>query len=458
MTLIATLIIFVLLILGIMKKINLNLLLLGETLLILIFLTITKGSVLGEATTGNMILDMFAYIANYLASNIGGVVFSMIFVSAYVEVMKHLGATTRLANTLSKAVGKIHSRPVVIGLVILISALMRTCITSGPAEVILLLATFYPVMLACGCSVETACAAILVSNAICWGPADPIDLAASKLMGIEVNMAEWFIRYQLPVFCVIFLVAIIVFLIIYRSFDAKHATMTDPEMTTSADGGQAPGIYALLPLLPLVIMLVFSPFCLKMISIDINGAVTLSLMITMIVVAICSAGSKTGEKAAHKMTMTEIITSFVAGFCDSMKGLGMTVLFAMLFAASLNSIGGMAVIAEALMKMKMAPLLLILIVCIFSGVINIVVGSFIGALSIAEPIAATVAAATGISAPLMCFFVVISCGAGCICSPVNPMVLILSKKMNTMELIKRVAAPIWCGVLAAIIFGTLVLV
>ena len=53
-----------------------------------------------------------------------------------------------------------------------------------------------------------------------------------------------------------------------------------------------------------------------------------------------------------------------------------------------------------------------------------------------------------------------------ICSPVNPMVLILSKKMNTMELIKmntmelikRVAAPIWCGVLAAIIFGTLVLV
>ncbi|MGX8715275.1 MAG: hypothetical protein ACSW8A_05935, partial [Lachnospiraceae bacterium] len=146
MTLIATIIIFVLLILGIMKKINLNLLLLGETLLILIFLTITKGSGLGEATTGSMILDMFAYIANYLASNIGGVVFSMIFVSAYVEVMKHLGATTRLANALSKAVGKIHSRPLVIGLVILISALMRTCITSGPAEVILLLATFYPVM------------------------------------------------------------------------------------------------------------------------------------------------------------------------------------------------------------------------------------------------------------------------------------------------------------------------
>ena len=187
MALLVTLIIFILLILGIMKKINLNLLLLGETMLILIYLTITKGSVLGDATTGNAVMDIFAYIANYLATNIGGVVFSMVFVSAYVEVMKHLGATTKLASILSGAVGKIHSQTVVIGLVILISALMRTCITSGPAEVILLLATFYPVMLACGCSVETSCAAILVSNAICRGPADPIDLAASKLMGIEVG-------------------------------------------------------------------------------------------------------------------------------------------------------------------------------------------------------------------------------------------------------------------------------
>ena len=447
MALLVTLIIFILLILGIMKKINLNLLLLGETMLILIYMTITKGSVLGDATTGNAVMDIFAYIANYLATNIGGVVFSMVFVSAYVEVMKHLGATTKLASILSGAVGKIHSQTVVIGLVILISALMRTCITSGPAEVILLLATFYPVMLACGCSVETSCAAILVSNAICWGPADPIDLAASKLMGIEVNMAEWFVRYMLPVFFVIFIVAIAVFLLIYRSFDKKHATMSDPEMTVS-ENVQVPALFALLPLLPLIIMLVFSPFCLKMISIDINGAVVLSMVITMIVV-LCF-----GRK---KASLADMITQFVAGFCDSMKTLGLTVLFAMLFATALNSIGGMAVVANALMNMKVAPIVLILIVCIFSGIINIVVGSFIGALSIAEPIAATVAAATGISAPLMCFFVVISCGAGCICSPVNPMVLILSKKMNTMELIKRVAAPIWCGVLAAILFGTIVL-
>ena len=447
MALIVTLIIFGILIAGIMKKINLNLLLLGETFIILLFLTITRGSVLGDATTGNAVMDCFAYVANYLASNIGGVVFSMVFVSAYVEVMKYLGATNRLASILSSGVSKVHSQAVVIGLVILISALMRTCITSGPAEVILLLATFYPVMLACGCSVETACAAILVSNAICWGPADPIDLAASRLMGIEVNMAEWFVRVQVPVFFVIFAVTIIVYLLTYRGFDKKHATYSDPDQSGNREV-EVPGFYALLPLLPLIIMLVFSSFCLKSISVDINGAIVLSMAVTMIAVFCTGKG---------KNSLSNLIMQFIAGFSDSLKGLGMTVLLAMMFAASLNSIGGMAVIADALMSVQIPSLLLVLIVCVFSGVINIVVGSFVGALSIAEPLAAAIAAAAGVEPSLMCFFVVISCGAGCICSPVNPMVLILSKKMNTMELIRRVAAPIWCGVLAAVIFGTLVL-
>ena len=117
----------------------------------------------------------------------------------------------------------------------------------------------------------------------------------------------------------------------------------------------------------------------------------------------------------------------------------------------------MKIIADALMGLNMPPLVLVLVVCVFAWFINVVVGSFVGSLSIAEPIAASVAAATGISAPLMCFLVVIACGAGCVCSPVNPMVMILSKKTDTMDLIKRAGLPIGAGVLAATIFGVLVL-
>lgn len=447
MELVVTLILFAILITGIMKKVNLNLLLLCETFLILIFLTITKGSVMADASTGNVIIDCFAYVGKYLSSNIGGVVFNMAIVSAYVEVMKKIGATETLATLLCRGVSKVKSRALVLTLVVIISTLLRTCITSGPAEVILLLATFYPVMLACGCSVPTACAAILIPNAICWGPADPIDLAASNLMGIEVNMAEWFVNTMLPVWAVIFVVAIVVFIITDKfvfggnESEKVEGQSFDLEIRT-------PVIYAILPMLPLIIMLVFSPFLVKSIAIDINGAVVLSLVLAILLVLIVK------RKEAD---VTGMVTHFCGSFCDSIKGLGMTVLFAMMFAACLNMVGGMNVLANAIMSMNASPVVLVLIVAVFGGLINIVVGSFLGALSIAQPIAATIAAAAGINPALMCFIVVIACGAGCICSPVNPMVLILSEKLNTMELIKCVAAPIWCGVLVASVVGVMFL-
>ena len=447
MALAVTILIFAILIFGILKKVNLNLLLLGESLVILLFLTVTRGSVLGDASTGNKLLDCFAYIANYLAGNIGGVVFSMAIVSAYVDMMKKLGATDTLASILCRGVSKVKARWLVLALVVLISTLLRTCITSGPAEVILLLATFYPVMIRCGCSVGTACAAILIPNAICWGPADPIDLAASKLMGIEVNMTEWFVRYMLPVWAVIFVVAILVFVLSYKSFDKKKFQQAQGEDAVDLTI-RTPKLFALLPMLPLIIMLLFSPFLISSVRIDINGAVVVSVVIAMIVVALFQ-----GKNAG----ITEMVTNFCVGLCDSFRTLGLTVLFAMLFAGCLNTVGGMKIIADALMGLNMPPLVLVLVVCVFALFINVVVGSFVGSLSIAEPIAASVAAATGISAPLMCFLVVIACGAGCVCSPVNPMVMILSKKTDTMDLIKRAGLPIGAGVLAATIFGVLVL-
>lgn len=446
MELAVTLIIFAILIFGVIRKFNLRLLLLGESLIILLYLTITKGSVLGTASTGSLLVDCFAYIANYLAGNIGGVVLTLALVSAYVDLLKSIGATDALAGILCRGVSKVKSKGLVIFLVLLISTFLRTCIASGPAEVMLLLATFFPVMLNCGCSAGTACAAILIPNAICCGPADPSDLAAAAIMGIDVNITEWFFGCMLPVWAVVFAVSTIVFLLIYRSFD-KDAP-AEPDAQDAGLNVTAPKIYAALPLLPLLIMILFSPVIVSGISVDVNCAIVISLFITVVLVLI------TKKKDAD---VSGMMNCFCAGICDGFRTLGLTVLFATLFAGCLNSIGGMAVIADALMKLQIAPLVLVLILCVFSGLINIVLGSFFASLSIAEPVAAAAAAATGISAPLLCFLVLISCGAGCICSPVNPMVIILSEKENTMDLIKRAAVPIWAGVLASAVFGVLAL-
>lgn len=82
------------------QKININSLLLGTTFLCLIYLTLTKGSVIPNDTSGNYWLDFFVYISSSLSTNIGGIVFTMIFVISYVDVMKALRSTDVLTYLL----------------------------------------------------------------------------------------------------------------------------------------------------------------------------------------------------------------------------------------------------------------------------------------------------------------------------------------------------------------------
>ena len=447
MELVVTLLIFALLIVGIRKKVDLKALLLGETFLILLFLTVIKGSVLGDSTTGNSFLDCISYIGNYFSSNIGGTVLSIIIVSAYVEVMNVLDATNKLAQLIRIPMKKVKNHYAIIVIVMLITGFLRTCITSGPAAVLLVMATFYPVMISCGCTPVASCMAILIANALCWGPANPIALAASQLMSIEVNMTEWFVGVRLLIFVIFFAVMIIVYQITARINDRKEAFVVDQVQADQAEY-TVPVLYAILPLLPLVFMLIFSPFLISTITIDINTACLLSLLITLIFVLVSSR---------ELTSLVKIIQKFFDSFGDVLKSLGIVVLLAMMFATCLNSIGGMQIIAGVLTGLNIPPVLLILLICIFAGVINVVVGSFIGALSIAEPIAATVASATGLNAPLICFLVILACGAGCVCSPVNPMVLVLNKRVPAGKLIKNGVVAVWSGAIVAIIAGCLIL-
>lgn len=447
MEILVTFIIFAVLIWGIIRKIDLRTLLLFEMICILAYLTFVNGSVLGEASSGNAVIDCFAYIASYISSNLGGTVFSILIVSAYVETMNHLKATNKLAAIIGAPLKKVSNPYIVTALVMIIGCLLRTCITSGPAAVILLIATFLPVMLECGCSLLMACTAILICNAICWGPADPINLAAANLMGIEVNLAEWFVVYQLPVVVIVFIVMIAVYILL-NVISKKDIVKNVPSAGEEHSYDKIPAIYALMPIFPLIMMLVFSPFFISTITLDINTACIFSLIIVIVLAVLC-------EKSFTPITV--LLQKFFSAFADCLNGLGMTILLAMMFSATLNKVGAMQIIAEFLMRLNVPSVVLIVLICVFAGFINIVVGSFIGALSISEPIAATVAAATGISAPLICFLVVISCGAGCVCSPVNPMVLILSKKVDAFQMIRKGAAAIWCGVIAAIIISCIFL-
>lgn len=447
MGLFITIIIFATMIVGIIKKTDLRALFIGEIFLMLLYLTLAQGSVLDEETTGNVIMDWFQYIAGFLSSNIGGITFSIILLFAYVDLMNSIHATDALANLLKKPLGRIHNSYLLAALVVVIGWLFKMVITAGPAESVLMIGTFYPVLIACGCSAATAAVAMAIFNMWVFGPADATVLAGAEIMGVEVEPAQWFVSEQLPIVTVTLVVLLILYAITSRIFDRKETVPAEQEREVSHFAEKVPEVYTVLPLLPLIIMLIFSPFFIGWIKININTACALSLTICLILVALMQR---------KKGTMTKTLAGFFEAFGNNLKGLGFIILLAFCFADCLNQIGGMKVISGAISQLTVPPALLAVILCLISAGITILVGSFFGALSIAMPLAASLGNAAGIPASVLCFLILMSVGTGGLCSPVNPAILVVSGKcqISPMALIRRMVLPVFVTLIAGALFAS----
>lgn len=66
--------------------------------ILLIFAIIGGNSIMDDKTTGNAVIDVFAYAANAFKSNASGVGLTLMMVTGYAVYMSHIGASTKLVQ------------------------------------------------------------------------------------------------------------------------------------------------------------------------------------------------------------------------------------------------------------------------------------------------------------------------------------------------------------------------
>jgi len=450
MGILVTIIIFALLLLGLRKKLDIRILLLGLSLLILCYLTVRDGSVLADATTGNAILDIPAYIFQYLSANLGSATLPVILVFAYVEVLNRIHATDMMAYLVSIPIQKIKSVYLSVALVVLIGSLLRIPTGGGPALIALMLALFFPMLLGLGCSVETAAAAMLIYGNGAIGPADPSCAVAAQVMGIEVNPALWFTGIQLPYMLFSVPILIILFIVFSSGSDKKASAGTAAAQREPLRKPDCPAFYALLPLLPLVFMILFSPLVIPTVSMNVGTACLLSLLIVLAVVLLTS--KRTEE-------LQDNLKVFFAAIGNNITGIGLIMMAGMLFATCMSRVGGLNTVADLILAANMPGILTVFILCLFVAVIAMIMGSFYGALSVGLSLAASFVAASGMSEQLLCYLVLTSVFAGTCCSPANPgpAMIAAKTKIEVTTLIRRVFPPIWITLIVSIFLSSLVL-
>ena len=246
---------------------------------------VTKTSV-ANASSGNIYLDIFEALKETFISNFSSTGMSVIPIYAYSVYMNKINSSQVLGQLIARPIA--HAKnPYFIGtfLAIMLCGLMRIAIVSAFAIMALVLTTLYPALTRAGMSRQSAIAAIFVGTCFDWGPADFV--ISQMTSGIEgFSVPDYFLNASIRVVPIVLIIVALLSGFVLQFIDKRsgykfgeHRPDKEEEQTTEP----LPKFYAVLPLLPLILILAFSPLFHTGISLSVMGAVVISVILVAVI-------------------------------------------------------------------------------------------------------------------------------------------------------------------------------
>ncbi|ATF47717.1 anaerobic C4-dicarboxylate transporter DcuC [Citrobacter freundii] len=206
-----------------------------------------------EKSSGYLLVDIYNEILRMLSSRAAGLGLSIMAVGGYARYMDRMGASRAMVSLLSRPLKLIRSPYIVLAATYVIGQIMAQFITSASGLGMLLMVTLFPTLVSLGVSRLSAVAVIATSMSIEWGILETNSIFAAQVAGMKI--ATYFFHYQLPVAsCVIIAVAIAHFFV-QRQFDRKSVAESIGFAEQKALEDVPPLYYAILPVMPLILML-----------------------------------------------------------------------------------------------------------------------------------------------------------------------------------------------------------
>jgi DcuC family C4-dicarboxylate transporter len=292
--------------------------------LMFVALALGLGQVLpAKQSTGSLALDAFEFIRSTLSSRAAGLGMNIMAVGGFARYMDHIGASRALVRVAMKPLLALNAPYLVMAGTWVIGMLLGLAINSAAGLAMLLMVTAFPILVNLGVSRLSATAAIATTLCLDWSPGDSGTLLSAGAVGIEP--AVYWIKYQVPIAAAVIPVVAVLHYLTQRWMDKRDGHVVAPQtFELSADekakaATPAPAWYAILPVIPLALILTFSPLCVTTIKMDIIKAMIIGLAVAMIVEF---ARSRDGKKVCADiqvffdglgMQMANVVTLIVAG-------------------------------------------------------------------------------------------------------------------------------------------------
>lgn len=226
-----------------------------------------------ENSSGIAILDVFTKLKDIFAYRAGGLGLIIMSVAGFAVYMSHIGAAQALVRVSVKPVSMINNPWVILAIAYLIGIFVSLFITSATGLGLLLMVTLYPVLIGAGISKASAVGVIATSQAFEIGHVQSNVIRASEV--IDMSPVDYFVGHQLITAIVLVTVTMFVHVWWQRRCDIKdgwnprdNVNKGDSIDDIKDESGKidsikeqvnlAPTWYAIFPLVPFVLLLVFS--------------------------------------------------------------------------------------------------------------------------------------------------------------------------------------------------------
>lgn len=388
---IITLALFAILIFAILKKGNIIVTLLALGLFGLACATAIKGASLYDpSSTGNCWLDIFQEFKTYTLNTFTSSGVGMMCIFGYSAYMKKIKAADCFATMCCAPLRKIKNQSWLISGTYILTLIFLVVLVSGVGTLSFMLAMVYPLMLALGVQPINAVVVLTLGCDLVWGPTNPLYIMMNGLLGVEMNVTQHFITYQLPV-----VIPVMVFMAVALAFTSKREDKKTgwdrmAHLGSLPEIGEigVPKFYALLPALPIVFMFGFSSFVT-------GGAITLSeigaCLISLVIASVIDLAVRKKKGEAYGD-----INEFFMGAGDALKGPVSIVICGTVFSAAITQLGGFSLIMNFVVNnLGLSFVAVLYVIVILSYVIDFLVGNCTVPMLLFAPILVESATAAG---------------------------------------------------------------
>lgn len=409
-----------------------------------------------KSSTNFLGFDYVEAFRSILKGRLPGLGLNIMLIAGFSFYMDRIGASKSLVKLCVRPLSAIRSPYVLLALTYLMGQFIALFVNSAVGLGLLLMASVYPLLVALGVSRLSAAAVIASTCCLDLGPSSSNAMRAADLVGTDV--VTYFVQSQVPVALVVVTVVALGHFFIQRWFDQRDqaqgkviAEKVDAQNIDKAFEGVGPVHYAFLPMLPLVLLIGFSPMFDSPIKLSLQTGLLVSLLLTFFVDLLTRRNLKECIQATSSIFdgMGKVFASTVSLICC-----------AEVFALGLNKLGGISMLISSAASMESAGVAVMLAVMIGIMIVAaLLTGSGNAAFFAFSPLLPEAAASVGISTAILAVPVQLAAGIGRTMSPIAGVMIAVSgiSGLSPFDIVRRTIPVMILGLIANVVASVILL-